>query len=117
MKKLITLSLALGLPAAAQATDTGPLDGADFVVTCTSEQSGETVTLARSGASDAGFIDAGEIRGEVKILPGIDSLTFLHIMGRDVVTFVVDFQDLSYDMTIKGAHATNDRGSCDEPII
>ncbi len=116
MKNLIALTLALGLPTLAHASGSTPLDGADFVVTCTSEHSGETVTLARSGASDAGFIVTNEIRGEAQILPGVESLTFLHIMDQDVVTFVVDFQDLSYNMTVKGAHAANDWGSCEEPV-
>ena len=116
MKNLIALTLALGLPSLGHASGAGPLDGADFVVTCLSDQGQGAVTLARSGATDAGFIVTDNIRGEAKILPGVNSLTFLHIMGKDVVTFVVDFDDLSYDMAIKGQHVANDRGTCDEPV-
>ena len=116
MKNLIALTLALGLPSLGLAADSGLLDGADFVVTCVSDGDGSTVTLARSGATDAGFIVTDTIQGEARILSGINSLTFLHIMDKDVVTFVVDFDDLSYDMATKGQHAANDRGSCDNPI-
>ncbi|MDA7963210.1 hypothetical protein [Ruegeria sp.] len=116
MKKLIALTLAAALPSLAYAADGGPLDGADFVVICVSDKDGGTVTLARSGATDTGFIDADKIRGEAKILPGVNSLTFLHIKDQDVVTFVVDFEDLSYDMSIKGQHVANDRGTCQDPV-
>ncbi|WP_420587101.1 hypothetical protein [Ruegeria sp.] len=115
MKNLIALTLTFGLPSLGFAASPGPLDGADFVVTCVSDHNGGAVTLARSGATDAGFIVTDSIRGEAKILSGINSLTFLHIMDGDVVTFVVDFDDLSYDMAVKGQHAAHDRGTCDEP--
>lgn len=116
MKKFVALTLSLGLPTLGYAASDGPLDGADFVVTCLSEQGGGAITLARSGATDAGFIVTDTIRGEAKILSGVNSLTFLHIMGKDVVTFVVDFDDLSYDMAVKGQHSAHDRGKCDEPV-
>ncbi|WP_037306794.1 hypothetical protein [Ruegeria halocynthiae] len=116
MKNLTALTLALLAPSLGLAADAGPLDGADFVVTCVSDADGGTVTLARSGATDTGFIVTDAIRGEAKILSGINSLTFLHIMDKDVVTFVVDFDDLNYDMSVKGQHTANDRGKCDAPV-
>lgn len=93
-----------------------PLDGADFVLNCISDQDGSAVTLARSGATDAGFIVTDKIRGESQILPGVNSLTFLHIMDADVVTFVVDFDTLDYDMTVRGQHAQFDHGTCQDPV-
>ena len=116
MKNLIALTLAATLPSLGYAATEGPLDGADFVVICVSDNDGDTVTLARSGATDTGFIDANDIRGEAKILSGVNSLTFLHIIDQDVVTFVVDFEDLSYDMSVKGQHVANDRGKCQDPV-
>lgn len=116
MTRLTALTLALMTPTLGMAAGTGPLDGADFVVTCVSDGDGGTVTLARSGATDTGFIVTDQIRGEVQILSGINSLTFLHIMDKDVVTFVVNFEDLNYDMTIKGQHFVNDHGKCADPV-
>ncbi|WP_170557291.1 hypothetical protein [Ruegeria atlantica] len=116
MKNLTALTLAILAPSFGLAASSGPLDGADFVVTCVSDTDGGSVTLARSGATDTGFIVTDTIRGEAKILSGVNSLTFLHIMDKDVVTFVVDFDDLNYDMTIKGEHSANDRGICEDPV-
>jgi len=109
------LLVAATLPAMAQSATSDPLNGADFVVNCVSGNSGEAVTLARSGATDKGFIITQDIRGEATIIAGLNSLTFLHIMDQDVVTFVVDFEDRNYDMSIKGPHAGQDFGSCGEP--
>ncbi len=115
MKNVITQLFALLIPSLGFAAG-GPLDGADFVVNCVSDQNGASVTLARSGGTDKGFIITESVKGEATILSGINSLTFLHIMGKDVITFVVDFDDLSYDLTIKGPNATNDRGACSDPV-
>ena len=116
MKKMIALTLSLLIPQLASALNAGPLDGADFVVNCVSDKDGSLVTLARSGGTNKGYIVTDAIRGEATILSGIGSLTFLHLMEQDVITFVVDFDNLSYDLTIKGPHATQDHGACDDPI-
>ncbi len=117
MKTRIAFSLMMAatLASPALAMD-DPLNGADFVLNCISDQDGSAVTLARSGATDAGFIVTDKIRGESQILPGVNSLTFLHIMDTDVVTFVVDFGTLNYDMTVRGQHSLNDRGQCQDPV-
>ncbi|WP_170375373.1 MULTISPECIES: hypothetical protein [Ruegeria] len=116
MKFYAAVILSAVLPAIAYAASSDPLDGADFVVNCVSDNTGGAVTLARSGATDKGFIVTDDIRGEATIIAGLNSLTFLHIMDQDVVTFVVDFEDLNYDMSIKGPHAAQDFGSCGDPI-
>ena len=113
--KTLPLLLAAAVASPALAME-DPLNGADFVLNCTSDQNGSAVTLARSGATDLGFIVTEKIRGESQILPGVNSLTFLHIMDTDVVTFVVDFDTLNYDMTVRGQHSTNDHGSCQNPL-
>ena len=104
------------MPTIAFAATNDPLNGADFVVNCVSDSNGGAVTLARSGATDKGFIVTDDIKGEATIIAGLNSLTFLHIMDKDVVTFVVDFDNLNYDMSIKGPHAAQDFGSCGDPI-
>ncbi|MES0827328.1 hypothetical protein [Ruegeria sp. SCP11] len=117
MKFYAALILGAALPVMAQSATSDPLNGADFVVNCVSEGSGGAVTLARSGATDKGFIITDDIRGEATIIAGLNSLTFLHIMDMDVVTFVVDFEDRNYDMSIKGPHAAQDFGTCGEPVF
>jgi len=117
MKIYAALVLSAVIPAFAQAEPGDPLNGADFVVNCVSDGNGGAVTLARSGATDKGFIVTDDIKGEATILAGLNSLTFLHIMDQDVVTFTVDFEDRNYDMSIKGPHAGNDFGSCDDPVF
>ena len=116
MKFYAALILGATLPVMAQSATSDPLNGADFVVNCVSDSNGGAVTLARSGATDKGFIVTEEIKGEATIIAGLNSLTFLHIMDQDVVTFVVDFEDLNYDMSIKGPHAAQDFGTCGNPI-
>ncbi|MTH99193.1 MULTISPECIES: hypothetical protein [Alphaproteobacteria] len=116
MKNTILLLAGLAMPTIAFAATNDPLNGADFVVNCVSDSNGGAVTLARSGATDKGFIVTDDIKGEATIIAGLNSLTFLHIMDKDVVTFVVDFDNLNYDMSIKGPHAAQDFGSCGDPI-
>ncbi|WP_298848236.1 hypothetical protein [uncultured Ruegeria sp.] len=116
MKFAALITAGLMLPTLTQAATEDPLNGADFVVNCESDKSGGSVILARSGETDKGFIVADEIKGEAQIIPGLNSLTFLHIMDQDVVTFVVDFDNLHYDMSIKGPHAANDSGYCSDPV-
>lgn len=115
MKNVAILLLGLAVPGVAAAQN-DPLNGEDFVVNCTSDSTGGAVTLARSGATDKGFIVTDEVKGEATIIGGLNSLTFLHIKDKDVITFVVDFESLNYDMSIKGPHAAQDFGSCGDPI-
>jgi hypothetical protein len=79
---------------------------------CTSSVDQSSVTLARSGGSNKGYILAGALQGEADILPGLDNLTFLLIHDGQVVNFSVDLVSLEYDMMIKGASQRFDRGSC-----
>lgn len=115
MKYAVLILLGLAGPGVA-AVQNDPLNGEDFVVNCVSESTGNAVTLARSGATDKGFIVTDELKGEATIISGLNSLTFLHIQDEDVITFVVDFDNLNYDMSIKGPHAAQDFGSCGDPI-
>ena len=64
MKKTTAFTLALLIPQIAAALPAGPLDGADFVVNCVSDRDGSSVTFARSGGTDKGFIVTEDIRGE-----------------------------------------------------
>ncbi|MCG7518275.1 hypothetical protein [Ruegeria sp. Ofav3-42] len=115
MKNVAILLLGLAVPGIVAAQN-DPLNGEDFVVNCISDSTGGAVTLARSGATDKGFIVTDEVKGEATIIGGLNSLTFLHIKDKDVITFVVDFESLNYDMSIKGPHAAQDFGSCGDPI-
>ena len=104
------------------ATITGPtfantISDADYVINCVSGSNGDVVTLARSGGVDKGFIIAGDIQGEASILSGLDSATFLHIAGGNVITFIVDLTDNTYDMTTKGTQSKSDYGDCSPPDI
>lgn len=115
MRFTALITAGLLMPTFVQAAIDDPLNGADFVVNCLSDKNGGSVTLARSGETDKGFIVAENIKGEAQIIPGLNSLTFLHIMDQNVVTFVVDFDNLHYDMSVKGPHAANDSGYCSNP--
>ncbi len=115
MKNVAIMLFACAVPGLAAAQN-DPLNGEDFVVNCVSGSTGNAVTLARSGATDKGFIVTDAIKGEATIIAGLNSLTFLHIADKDVITFVVDFEKLDYDMSIKGPHAAQDFGSCGDPI-
>ncbi|SLN46318.1 hypothetical protein [Ruegeria meonggei] len=84
----------------------------EFSVNCVSDVDQKGVTLSRSGGSDKGFIATDTLEGEASIFPGLNTMTFLLIQGSDVVTFVVDYTTMEYDMRIKGAVQKNDKGTC-----
>ena len=88
------------------------LDANDFMANCTSSVDQSSVTLARSGGSDKGYIMAGDLQGEADILPGLDNLTFLLIQDGQVINFAVDLVSLEYHMMIKGSAQRFDTGSC-----
>lgn len=88
------------------------LDAQDFMVNCISDMDGSDVTLVRSGGSDKGYIMTKSLQGEASIYPGLDSMTFLLMQDQEVVTFVVKYQDMKYDMMVKGGDQSFDHGTC-----
>lgn len=87
--------------------------GENITITCTSDRDGSDVTLTRMGSSFQGIIETTDISGDAMIFPGVNSLTFMHIEGDDVMTFVVHFDTHDYDLSVQGPHAGNDHGNCD----
>jgi len=85
----------------------------DFFVNCISDLSSEGVTLVRSGGSDKGYIMTSEMQGEANIYPGVDSMTFLLMQDSRVITFVVEYSNLEYDMMVKGDGHRFDKGKCE----
>lgn len=88
------------------------IDMNDFFVNCISDVNEEGVTLVRSGGSDKGYIMTSELQGEANIYPGLDSMTFLFMQDSEVITFVVEYDNLEYDMMVKGNGQKFDRGKC-----
>lgn len=81
---------------------------------CVSNNDGSEVNLTRNATGDKGTITTPSIQGEATVLKGVGNVTFLYIEGQDVMTFVVTLDDLSYDLSISGPKAGNDRGQCQE---
>lgn len=81
---------------------------------CVSDRDGSEVRLDRFADGDKGEITTGTTAGDVVVLKGVGNLTFLYIEGQEVMTFVVNLDDMSYDLSIKGPNAGTDRGSCTE---
>ncbi|MGB0968429.1 MAG: hypothetical protein ACPGUX_09610 [Halocynthiibacter sp.] len=112
MKYLFALPFAFAVSAASSS----PLTGDDFHITCISDRDGSEVVLTRSGGVDKGYIHTANINGDATIFPGVGSLTFMHIEGNDVMTFVVHFDTHDYDLSVQGPHAGNDHGVCGDPV-
>ena len=111
MKTMLSICIAIaGLAGSAVASE---LEADDFFVNCVSDVNGSAVTLVRSGGSDKGFLMTDNIQGEAQIIPGVGSMTFLYMQEAEVVTFVVGFEELSYDMSVMGEHAGTDSGKCE----
>ena len=81
---------------------------------CVSDRDGSEVRLDRSAEGDKGSIATDKVAGDAVVFKGVGNITFLHIEGADVMTFVVHMDDMSYDLSVKGPHAGTDHGSCTE---
>ncbi|WP_171237532.1 hypothetical protein [Ruegeria sp. HKCCA5763] len=112
MAKKYLCVLAITAMAATPALAKSTLHDDDFSMECVSDVDGSNVTLKRSGGSDKGFISTGDLEGEAAIYPVGESMTFLLMQDGQVVTFVVNYDSLKYDMMVKGAAQKFDRGTC-----
>ncbi|WP_424833642.1 hypothetical protein [Ruegeria sp.] len=81
---------------------------------CVSDRDGSEVRLNRDAEGDKGSIATATIEGDATVFKGIGNMTFLHIEDKDVMTFVVHLDDMTYDLSIKGPHAGHDHGTCQE---
>lgn len=81
---------------------------------CISDRDGSEVRLNRDPIGDKGSIQTKVIAGEAMVFKGLGSMTFVHIEDQDVMTVVVHFEDMSYDLSVKGPHAEHGHGSCTE---
>ncbi|MGB0902814.1 hypothetical protein [Halocynthiibacter sp.] len=115
MKNLLLIPLLCALPVSVQANPFAP-SGSDTIITCASDLDGSNVVLTRIGASFQGKIETTNVSGAATIFPGVNSLTFMHIEGQNVMTFVVHFDTHAYDLSIRGPHMGNDHGTCGDPI-
>ncbi|WP_299889863.1 hypothetical protein [uncultured Ruegeria sp.] len=79
---------------------------------CVSDRDGSEVRLNQAAEGDKGRIATQSIEGDATILKGVGNMTFLHIEGGNVVTFVIHTEDMTYDLSIKGPHVGTDRGTC-----
>ncbi|WP_298848233.1 hypothetical protein [uncultured Ruegeria sp.] len=102
------IALSFGLFAATQAL----AEERHFV--CISDRDGSEIRLNRATAGDKGSIETPKITGDAVVFKGVGSMTFMHIEDQDVMTFVVHFEDMSYDLSVKGPHAEEDHGMCEE---
>ncbi|WP_037306796.1 hypothetical protein [Ruegeria halocynthiae] len=81
---------------------------------CVSDRDGSEVRLNRAPEGDKGNINYKEITGDALVFKGVGNMTFVHIEDQDVMTFVVHYDDMSYDLSVKGPHAATDHGTCKE---
>lgn len=81
---------------------------------CVSDRDGSEVRLNRAPEGDKGSIETKDIAGDALVFKGVGNMTFVHIEESDVMTFVVHFSDMTYDLSVKGPHAGTDHGSCEE---
>ncbi|NOD63417.1 MULTISPECIES: hypothetical protein [unclassified Ruegeria] len=112
MAKKYLCVLAVAAAAATPVLANNALKQDDFSVECVSDVDGSNVTLKRSGGSDKGHLSTGDLEGEAAIYPVGESMTFLLMQDGQVVTFVVNYDSLKYDMMVKGAVQKFDRGTC-----
>lgn len=98
--------------AIASAASTAAAEERHFV--CMSDRDGSEIRLNRDPVGDKGSIQTTVIAGDAMVFKGLDSMTFVHIEDQDVMTFVVHFEDMSYDLSVKGPHAEQDHGTCTE---
>ncbi|WP_425078270.1 hypothetical protein [Ruegeria denitrificans] len=81
---------------------------------CISDRDGSEVRLNRAPEGDKGNIETANISGDAMVFKGVGNMTFVHIEGEDVMTFVVNYDDMSFDLSVKGPHAGTDHGTCTE---
>lgn len=105
-------ALLIGMMSAPASFAQTQLELDDFFVNCISDVDSAGVTLVRSGGSNKGYIMTSDLQGEADIYPGLKSMTFLLMQDKDVITFVVDYGNLEYDMMVKGGGHEFDRGQC-----
>ena len=84
----------------------------EFSVECVSDVDGSNVTVKRSDGADKGYLATEDLEGEATIYPVGESMTVLLMQDEQVVTFVVNYDSLKYDMMVKGAVQKFDRGTC-----
>lgn len=106
MKKWICVAAATFCASAATAEER------HFV--CVSDRDGSEVRLDRAPEGDKGTIATKDISGDALVFKGVGNMTFVHIEDQDVMTFVVHYDDMSYDLSVKGPHAGTDHGTCTE---
>lgn len=81
---------------------------------CTSDRDGSEIRLSRAADGDKGSIETPIAAGDAVILKGVGSMTFMYIEGQNVMTLVVQLDDMSYDLSVKGPHADEDFGKCQD---
>ena len=81
---------------------------------CISDRDGGETRLDLVAEGDKGRIATAQIEGDATVFKGVGNMTFMLIDGQDVMTFVVQLDDLSYDLSVKGPQAGNDYGACTE---
>lgn len=81
---------------------------------CISDNDGSEVRLNRAPTGDKGSIETQNMSGDAMVFKGVGNMTFVHIEAEDVMTFVVHYEDMTYDLSIKGPHAGHDQGTCKE---
>ncbi|MDA7963209.1 hypothetical protein [Ruegeria sp.] len=82
--------------------------------TCVSDRDGSEVRLSRAAEGDKGRIETKDMAEDAMVFKGVGNMTFVYIEGTSVMTFVVNYDDMSYDLSIKGPGAGTDRGACQE---
>lgn len=82
------------------------LDGTEFVLNSASEGSAGTISTIDIAGDTVAF--------DAQVLKGVGSVTFLSMQETQVLTYVVNFSDMTYDLSINGEHSANDKGTCTE---
>ncbi|WP_157054163.1 hypothetical protein [Ruegeria sp. 6PALISEP08] len=112
MVKKYLFVLAVATTAATPVLAKNVLQQDDFTVECVSDVDGSSVTVKRSDGSDKGYLATGDLQGQATIYPVGESMTILLMQDEQVVTFVVNYDSLKYDMMVKGTVQKFDRGTC-----
>ncbi len=81
---------------------------------CTSEIDGTEYRLTRFEGAQKGSVKFGDTIGDAQVFPGLNNLTFILTTEQHVMTFFVQSQDLSYNLSIRRPVLQNDRGQCTE---
>ena len=82
------------------------LDGTEFVLNSASEEGKGSIATVDIAGDTVAF--------DAQVLKGVGSVTFLSLQDEQVLTYVVNFSDMTYDLSIKGQHTANDSGKCQE---